>query len=115
MITREELYDWMGYQDDSTYDNVKVVIDCPSLSHAYSVSDLIEEIIECDHFDPRDGATSWWRYLFLFKREGKNRVINAWSSNYNKENMPKHIEVISAEDFVLAARGVQPVCAIDLL
>ena len=66
MMTKDELRKWMGCQTSSSYDGIKIVVDCPSYEIAQEVADCINNIIRGPYFDCHDEYDKWWRYLFLY-------------------------------------------------
>lgn len=79
MMTRDELIEWMGNQNDNTYNGVNVVIDCPSKSVAQEVADQICSVLG-GAFDADDGDDAWWRWLWLHLEFSPRKPINAYSS-----------------------------------
>ena len=79
MMTKEELVEWMGMEDDDCLKSIKVVIDCPSPQIAKTVSDAIVSIMG-GSYDVWAGEGDWWRYLWLCESEFEERFINAYSS-----------------------------------
>lgn len=108
MMTRAELVDWMGAQkQQGDYSGVRVVVDCASLDEAQRVGDAIRDMCNdgrnepYDRFDPTDGYTDWWPFLFLYdSTSNKNRCVNAFNKNFSVEELPaKNAIVISCEEF----------------
>ena len=106
-MTRDELIEWMGNQNLSTYNGVNVVIDCPSSpEEAQEVADVIEEILG-GSFNAKDDGGRWWRWLWLHLVTN-NRHINAYNTSASKERIAqrfKNAEIIPAEEALRMIRG----------
>lgn len=100
MITRDELFEWMGMERaNHRTDGVEYVVDCPTKESAQMVADLIAKVCDAKReFCVDDGGDHYWRYLFLSKASGE-RVTNAYSSRCRSGCPIKTATCISPEEF----------------
>lgn len=105
MMTRGELVEWMGDAANERMNNVKVVIDCPSLAEAQAVADALEQILG-GTFDAVDVGTHWWRWIFLRSDatdwEGRDQHLDAYSSRSAwssiSKNFDSEVRLISCDE-----------------
>ena len=120
-MTKEDLKNWMGFQDvyNGKY-NVSVAVDCGNPHVAQEVADTITDIFGRKRFDTDAGSGQWWRWIFLEdKPDNKDRCINAYSSVWENAPTPMlpNAGFISAERFlgIVGSQGVHVVRVEDML